>query len=71
MSERDDFRCSDARDRTRNRSEWSSEMRTDTTSRGYRRTPVTSIGATCTVFLDRRKYGLSRRFDEDQSPRQR
>jgi hypothetical protein len=43
-------RCSAARDRTRNRSEWSSETRTDATSGGYRRRPVTSIDATRTVF---------------------
>ena len=43
-------RCSAARDRTRNRSEWSSETRADATSGGYRRKPVTSIDATRTVF---------------------
>jgi hypothetical protein len=43
-------RCSAARDRTRNRSEWSSETRTDATRGGYRRKPVTSIDATRTVF---------------------
>src|SRR5215475_1442731 len=42
-------RCSDTRDRTMNRSEWSSE-KTDATNRGYRRTHVTSIDATRTVF---------------------
>ena len=44
-------RCSAARDRTRNRSEWRSETRTDATNRAYRRTPVTSINAMRTVFL--------------------
>ena len=34
-------RCSDARDRTRNPSEWSSETTTDVTSRAYRRMPKT------------------------------
>jgi hypothetical protein len=43
-------RCSDARDRTRKRSEWSSETRTGATRGGYRRTPATSIRATRTVF---------------------
>jgi hypothetical protein len=43
-------RCSEARERTMNRSEWSSETRTDDTNGGYRRTPETSIDATRTVF---------------------
>ena len=43
-------RCSDARDRTRNRSEWSSETTTDATTGGYRRTPATSIDSRCTMF---------------------
>jgi hypothetical protein len=43
-------RCSEARDRTTNRSEWSSETTTDDTTSGYRRTPATSIDATCTEF---------------------
>jgi hypothetical protein len=43
-------RCSKTRDRTMNRSEWSSEQTTDVTNRGYRRTEVTSIDATSTVF---------------------
>jgi hypothetical protein len=42
-------RCNESRDRTINRSEWSSE-KTDATNRGYRRTHVTSIDATRTVF---------------------
>lgn len=42
-------RCSEARERTMNWSEWSSETRTDTNER-YLRTPVTSIDATRTVF---------------------
>ena len=41
--------CSEARDRTTNRSEWSSERTTDATSGGYRRTPATSIDAARTV----------------------
>ena len=36
-------RCSEARDRTMNRSEWSRETTTDDTTAGYRRRPVTSI----------------------------
>jgi hypothetical protein len=43
-------RCSDTRDRNRNRSEWSSEKTTEATKRGYRRTPATSIDATRTEF---------------------
>jgi hypothetical protein len=43
-------RCSETRDRTRNRSEWSSEKTTETTRRGYLRTYATSIDATRTVF---------------------
>ena len=43
-------RCSEARDRTTNRSEWSGETTTDDTTSGYRRTPATSIDATCTEF---------------------
>ena len=35
---------------TMNWSEWSRERRTDDTPEGYRRTPVTSIDATRTVF---------------------
>ena len=42
-------RCSEARERTMNRSEWSSETTTDDTNGGYRRTPVTSIDATRTT----------------------
>ena len=41
-------RCSEARDRTTNRSEWSSETTTETTTGGYRRSAVTSIDATRT-----------------------
>ena len=44
-------RCSETRDRTMNRSEWSSEKTTDATKRGYRRTSVTSIEATRTPDL--------------------
>ncbi len=44
-------RCSEARERTVNRSEWSSETTTDDTTAGYRRTPATSIAAMRTVFL--------------------
>ena len=43
-------RCSDSRDRIMNRSEWSSEKTTDATKQGYRRTSITSIEATRTVF---------------------
>jgi hypothetical protein len=43
-------RCSEARDWTTNRSEWSSETTTDATTAGYRRTPTTSIDATRTEF---------------------
>jgi hypothetical protein len=43
-------RCSKTRDRIMNRSEWSSEKTTDATERGHRRTYVTSIDTTCTVF---------------------
>src|SRR5215213_6516728 len=42
-------RCSEARERTMNWSECSSETRTHTTE-GYRRTSVTSIDATRTLF---------------------
>jgi hypothetical protein len=44
-------RCSDARERTVNRSEWSSETTTVDTTAGYRRTRATSIDAMRTVFL--------------------
>jgi len=44
-------KCSDARYRTRNRSEWTSATKTDGTSRGYSRTLVTSIAATRTVAV--------------------
>jgi hypothetical protein len=44
-------RCSEARERTVNRSEWSSETTTDDTTAGYRRTPATSIDAMLTMFL--------------------
>jgi hypothetical protein len=44
-------RCSEARERTVNRSEWSGETTTDDTTAGYRRTPATSIDAMRTVFL--------------------
>jgi hypothetical protein len=44
-------RCREIRDRTMNRSEWSSERTTDATNRGYLRTYVTSIDAMRTVFL--------------------
>ena len=50
MAERDDFQVQRGRDRTRNRTEWSIETTTDVTKRGYRRTFVTSIEATRTVF---------------------
>ena len=43
-------RCSETRDRNMNRIEWSSEKTTDATKRGYRRTSITSIDATRTVF---------------------
>jgi hypothetical protein len=43
-------RCSEARDRTKNRSEWSSETTTDATTGGYPRTPVTSINSRRTMF---------------------
>jgi hypothetical protein len=43
-------RCSDARERTVNRNEWSSETTTDDTIAGYRRTPATSIDAMRTVL---------------------
>jgi hypothetical protein len=42
-------KCSEARETSRNRSEWSSET-TDDTPAGYRRTIVTSIDATRTAF---------------------
>ena len=48
-------RCSETRDRTMNRSEWSSE-KTEATKRGYRRTSVTSIDATRTVFSTARGW---------------
>jgi hypothetical protein len=44
-------RCSETRERTVNRREWSSETTTVDTTAGYRRTPVTSIDAMRTVFL--------------------
>ena len=43
-------RCSEARDWTRNRNEWSSETTTEDTTAGYRRMPGTSIDATRTKF---------------------
>ena len=43
-------RCSERRDWTTNRSEWSSETTTDDTTAGYRRMPITSIYATRTKF---------------------
>ena len=43
-------RCSETRDRNMNRREWSSEKTTDATKRGYRRTSITSIDATRTMF---------------------
>ena len=43
-------KCSEARERTMNWSEWSRERRTDDTTGGYRRMPGTSIDATRTVF---------------------
>src|SRR6188768_1823414 len=43
-------RCSETRDRNMNRIEWSSEKTTDATRRGYRRTSITSIDATRTMF---------------------
>jgi hypothetical protein len=43
-------KCSEARERTMNRSEWSREKRTDDTNGGYRTAPVTSIDATRTAF---------------------
>ena len=52
-------RCSEARDRTRNRSEWSSETTTDATSGGYRRTPVTSIDATRTSVFGSHSQNLT------------
>jgi hypothetical protein len=42
-------RCSETRERTMNRREWSSE-KTEATKRGYRRTSVTSIDATRTAL---------------------
>jgi hypothetical protein len=44
-------RCSEARETSRNRSEWSSETTTDVTHGAYRRTLATSIEATVTSFL--------------------
>jgi hypothetical protein len=44
-------RYSEARNRTVNRSERSSETTTDDTTAGYRRTSATSIDAMRTVFL--------------------
>jgi hypothetical protein len=43
-------RCSETRERTMNRSEWSSEARTGDTKGGYRRTLGTSIDTTRTVI---------------------
>jgi len=43
-------RCREARELAMNRSEWSRETKTDDTNGGYRRTPVTAINATRTVF---------------------
>jgi putative transposase len=43
--------CSEARERSVNRREWSSETTTVDTTAGYRRTPATSIDAMRTVFL--------------------
>ena len=45
------YRCSEARDRTRDGIEWSSEMTTDETNGGYRRAAVTSYDRTRTAFL--------------------
>ena len=55
-------RWSAARERTKKRSEWSSDMRTDATDRGYRSPRVTSISADGTGFL----IGTGRFFE--QSP---
>ena len=43
-------RCNEARDRTTNRSEWSSETTTGGTGRGYRRTPATSMAQCVRCF---------------------
>lgn len=51
VSERVISRSNEARERTMNRSEWSSERRTDDTNGAYRRTRVTSSDTTITVFL--------------------
>src|SRR5688572_24516659 len=53
-------RCREIRDRTMNRSEWSSEKTTEATNRGYLRTYVTSIDATRTVFSAATSYGTLR-----------
>ena len=44
-------RCSEARERTMNRSEWSSETTTDDTTAGYRRMPGTSVDEPRTEIL--------------------
>ena len=44
-------RCSTARERTKNWSEWSTETTTDTMSRAYSEWRATSIVTRCTVFL--------------------
>ena len=49
-SEREISRCSKARERTMNWSQWSREKRRDNTAGRYRRTPLTSTNATGTVF---------------------
>jgi hypothetical protein len=44
-------KCSDARERTKNRNDWSSETTISTMSRAYSEWPASSIAATCTAFL--------------------
>jgi hypothetical protein len=68
IAERDDSRCSEARDRTRNRSEWSSEKTTDATKRGYRRISITSIDAMRTVFSTPTTGNTRRRAKPIASP---
>jgi len=46
-------RCSDARDRSAKRREWSSETTTEVTLRGYSRRPVTAMDPTRPLFLIR------------------
>ena len=64
-------RCSNVRDRSAKRREWSGETTTEVTLRGRSRPPVTSMDAIRTVFLIRTGRGLidwqrARPFETDK-----